>query len=237
MKIPQLDYIAHYDVILLVFLLGVVTAGIVILALQFITPVFKYIPITVLSAMVTSTVLPMINPKVPKALWDNDRLELLPYMAAFGASFYELEFGIIVGTAVSFCVMMNKIMNPKLAIQELSAKIVVLKVNGPLWFPCSETICKELQKVLENSKSLNRSSPDNLEIQIDCLKSNDIDLSFAGNLKQKVVELEANGFKVVFINVANMKMKKMLKNIGIAVEDCVDFDSVECQKLIFETSV
>ena len=213
------------------------TAGIVILALQFITPVFKYIPITVLSAMVTATVIPMINPKVPKALWDNDRVELFPYMAAFGASFYELEFGIIVGTAVSLCVMLNKIMSPKLTIQELNAKIVVLKVNGPMWFPSSETFSKELQKILENTKSLNRSGPDNMEIQIDCLKSNDIDLGFAGNLKQKIVELEANGFKVVFINVANMKMKKMLKNIGMVVEDCVDVDSVECQKLIFETPV
>jgi len=216
---------------------GIVTAGIVILALQFITPVFKYIPITVLSAMVTATVIPMINPKVPKALWDNDRVELFPYMAAFGASFYELEFGIIVGTAVSLCVMLNKIMSPKLTIQELNAKIVVLKVNGPMWFPSSETFSKELQKILENTKSLNRSGPDNMEIQIDCLKSNDIDLGFAGNLKQKIVELEANGFKVVFINVANMKMKKMLKNIGMVVEDCVDVDSVECQKLIFETPV
>ena len=212
-------------------------ACLVILALQFITSVFQYIPITILSAMVIASVLPMIDFNLPRSLWDRDRLELLPYLATFGATFYQMEFGIIVGTSVSLCVLMYKIMYPEIAVQKLDDTVARLQVNGPMLFPCSEIVTQELQKLSESAKSCEGGNFECMEIQIDCAKSNGMDLTFAVKLKQKIVELEGNGLQVTLINVECLKMKNILRKNGIVVDDSVNFEADECQNLIFETSV
>ena len=187
--------------------------------------------------MVISSVLPMIDLKLPKILWDRDRVELLPYLAAFGASFYEMEFGIIIGTAVSLCVLMFKITKPEITVKHISTSITRLQVNGPMWFSSSDTVTTELQRLLNRAKSKDISSCECLEVQLDCSKSNDIDLTFAVKLKQKILELETSGLKVTLINVDSQKMNDILRKNGIVVGDCEHFGFDECKRLIHETSV
>ena len=187
--------------------------------------------------MVIASVLPMVDFNLPRALWDRNRVELLPYLATFGATFYQMEFGIIVGTLVSLCVLMYKMMHPEIAVQELTETVARLQVNGPMLFPCAETVTHELQKLCESATSREKGNFECMEVQIDCSKSNGIDLTFAVKLKQKILELEMNGLKVTLINVGCLKMKNILRKNGIIVEDNVNFDLDERQNLIFETSV
>ena len=217
--------------------LGLFAAIVVILALQFITPVFQYIPVAALAAMVTASVLSMLDFKLPKELWARDRVELLPYLASFCASFYQMELGIIIGAGVSLCILMYKIMNPRLLVDEIGPETARLHVKGPLWFPSSEIISGKLQNILASWQSRNRANFDCFEIQIDCSNATDIDYTFALKLQQKIVELEANGVKVVLINVTSLKMKNILKKNEILFEEAGKSEAGEMQKLVFETSV
>ena len=48
---------------------GVVTGGVIILALAFLTPLFKYVPKSALSAVIISAVIQMVDYEVPRKFW------------------------------------------------------------------------------------------------------------------------------------------------------------------------
>lgn len=216
---------------------GVVAATLVLLALQFITSFFKYIPVTSLAAMVIASVVTMIDISMPRKLWKTDRLELLPYLASFAAAFYEMEFGIIVGTIVSFGVLMFKVMVPTLLTEDINPKVVHLAVNGPLWFPSADDLIEKLQSLSERWKHLQRTDFECFEIRLDFSKANALDFTVLVKLEQKILELAKNGVKVVFVEVNEVNMRNRLMEIGFLVEDAAPCKSEELQTLCFESSV
>ncbi|KAL3214510.1 hypothetical protein MRX96_034876 [Rhipicephalus microplus] len=77
---------------------GVFTGAIVIMALVFMAPYFKYIPKASLSAIIITAVIFMVHYQDVPAMWRTNRLDLLPFAATFIVSFVlGLEYGIIVG--------------------------------------------------------------------------------------------------------------------------------------------
>ena len=74
---------------------GVFTGIVVILALSFLTPWFRFIPKATLSAMVIAAVIPLFEYKMVGRLWHTKRIDLIPMAVAFFFCFYETEVGIL----------------------------------------------------------------------------------------------------------------------------------------------
>ncbi|KAG7460205.1 hypothetical protein MATL_G00218640 [Megalops atlanticus] len=81
---------------------GVVTGVIVLLSLAFLMPLFGYVPKAALAAVIISSVAPLVDLNVAQEIWNDKGLkELLPFVVTFLASFWEVQYGIVAGVAVS----------------------------------------------------------------------------------------------------------------------------------------
>ncbi|XP_065054787.1 sodium-independent sulfate anion transporter-like [Rhopilema esculentum] len=218
---------------------GVFSALIVIMALQFITPVFQYIPITILAAMVIASVLSMVDLKMPQELWKTKKIELLPYMASFCACFYELEAGILAGTLMSLCYLLYKQMRPNVLIEQVEAAVSVLRVQGDLQFPSTEDLIGKLISLHKPKNGTQKKSFEQMEIRIDFSNVFGIDHTVASALKKAIHELRRHGVKVTMVNVTDPRVKNILTKTGLTLLESGkrDIDSESKDFRCYETNV
>eukprot|EP00112_Aurelia_sp_Birch-Aquarium-sp1_P013596 Seg2889.4 transcript_id=Seg2889.4/GoldUCD/mRNA.D3Y31 product="Sodium-independent sulfate anion transporter" protein_id=Seg2889.4/GoldUCD/D3Y31 len=219
----------------------VISGLIVIMALQFITPVFQFIPMTVLAAMVIASVLTMIEFKMPKVLWDTKRIDLLPYTASFIGCFYELEVGILCGSAVSVCFILFRALRPRVHCKDISPGVKSLEINGGLWFPGAERIAEKLQNLSAAHKADKNTENETLEILIDCKHVYEIDFTVARILKDSFIELKQDGIFVKFCNVESENVRCILEKSGlmdlVRDQEINENENEERQQLRYETAL
>ncbi|XP_047738704.1 sodium-independent sulfate anion transporter [Hyalella azteca] len=86
---------------------GLTTGLLVILALLFLTPAFKYIPKASLSAVIICAVIFMIEYHDVLPIWRTYKLDQVPLWTTFLLCvFWALEWGILVGALVNICVLL-----------------------------------------------------------------------------------------------------------------------------------
>jgi len=74
-----------------------VMSVIVLLTLLFITPLFKYTPNAILSSIIISAVLGLIDYKAAYRIWKVDKLDFLACLGAFlGVVFSSVEHGLLI---------------------------------------------------------------------------------------------------------------------------------------------
>ncbi|XP_013414950.1 sodium-independent sulfate anion transporter [Lingula anatina] len=94
---------------------GVVTATIVVLALAFLTPYFYYIPDAALATVIICAVVDMIEVHILIELWRVKKIDLLPLVATFVfALAIGVEYGLLIGSAISLCLLMYPMIRPRL---------------------------------------------------------------------------------------------------------------------------
>ena len=214
---------------------------IVIMALQFITPVFQFIPMTALAAMVIASVLTMIEFKMPKVLWDTNRIDLLPYTASFIGCFYELEVGILCGSAVSICFILFRALRPRMHCKDIAPGVKSLQIHGGLWFSGAERIAEKLQQISSTNKAVENTENGTLEIIIDFKSVYEIDFTVARILKETFVELKQDGIFVKFCNVESEHVRLIFEKSGlmdlVRDQEINENENEERQQLCFETAI
>lgn len=97
--------------------LALIIAGTVVsLVLLFLTPVFYYLPSTVLAAIVIVGVMSLLDINEVKSLWYTDRVDFAMLMVAFvGTLILGVEWGIILGVLLSLAVLIYKTSIPHMA--------------------------------------------------------------------------------------------------------------------------
>ncbi|KAG8332500.1 hypothetical protein J6590_020005 [Homalodisca vitripennis] len=86
---------------------GVVTSGVVVLALEYITPYFHYIPRTTLAAVVMCAVLFMVEVNLLRPMWATNKRDVVPAMGTFLACLaLGVELGLGVGVLVDLCFLL-----------------------------------------------------------------------------------------------------------------------------------
>ncbi|XP_021952022.1 sodium-independent sulfate anion transporter isoform X2 [Folsomia candida] len=94
---------------------GLWTGILVLLSLSFLTPTFYYIPKASLAAVIISAVIPMIEVKALRVMWIINRMDFLSCLATFVASLLlGMEYGIMLGVALSLGVLLLKSLKPGL---------------------------------------------------------------------------------------------------------------------------
>ncbi|MEL6193518.1 MAG: SulP family inorganic anion transporter, partial [Bacteroidota bacterium] len=98
-------------------LASIITAGIIILTLLFLTPIFYFLPKTVLAAIIMSAVLGLVNIKVAKHLWKTDKKEFALFLfTAVSTLALGIKEGILLGVVLSLLMVIYRISYPHIAI-------------------------------------------------------------------------------------------------------------------------
>ncbi len=90
-----------------------ISAALVVLTLLFLTPVFYFLPKTVLAAIIIVAVFRLVNIKEARYLWRANNLDFWLLLATFCATlFFGIEYGILIGVSLSLVVLIFRTSRP-----------------------------------------------------------------------------------------------------------------------------
>ncbi|EGD83704.1 hypothetical protein PTSG_11459 [Salpingoeca rosetta] len=191
---------------------GIVTGAIVILALQFLTSLFEYIPQAALASIIISSVVTMIDFKVVLSIFRVSKPDLLPYaISFFGTLFLGIEDGVGIAVGVNVLYLLyisarpgNTLLSQRQGrfeaskfsdalVKRMPGGIMVLQLGGSLMFPAVEHIKDMLVELRRES-----SCP---AVIVDFSKVSFIDYTGAHGLQDVLRELESEHVRLLFCSV------------------------------------
>ena len=153
----------------------------VMIATQFLTRWFKYIPKACLGAIIISSLLMMIDYKIVKSLWKIKKIDIIPFVITFLGCFYSLDYGLLFGIGSSLVMLLYPIVIPNLK-KELK-EITVLRIKDNLSYVSIEHVISKIEVVL-----CQPNPP--IVVILDMIGVNDMDYSVIIELRQLVQRME-----------------------------------------------
>ncbi|XP_052202822.1 sulfate transporter 1.3-like [Diospyros lotus] len=96
---------------------NIIMSCVVFLTLEFITPLFKYTPNAILSSIIISAVIGLIDVEAAILIWKIDKLDFIACMGAFfGVVFASVEIGLLIAVSISFAKVLLQVTRPRTAI-------------------------------------------------------------------------------------------------------------------------
>ncbi|KAK1289360.1 Sulfate transporter 1.2 [Acorus calamus] len=96
---------------------NIVMSLVVLLTLLVITPLFKYTPNAILSAIIINAVIGLIDYNAAILIWKIDKFDFIACMGAFpGVVFYSVEIGLLIAVSISFAKILLQVTRPRTAI-------------------------------------------------------------------------------------------------------------------------
>ncbi|XP_055947438.1 sodium-independent sulfate anion transporter-like isoform X1 [Argiope bruennichi] len=194
---------------------GVVTGSLVLLALGFMSPYFRFIPKASLSALIFISVLNMVHYEDVIIMWRTNKLDLLPFGATFILSFIlGLEYGIMIGIAISLGLLLLQASKPKFLIEErqtyLGCRYLYVKPDRTVLFPSAEKLQTRILK----------SVPDQSDKSVCCVlidgeHATTADYTMSLNMKSLTNSLKNENVKVIFVHL-KPDVQNSLKGSGLA---------------------
>lgn len=203
---------------------GLVTSSIVLLSLAFLMPAFYYIPKASLAAVIICAVAPMADYTVVKKMWKIHKLDLLPFGVTFLVCFWEVQYGIIAGVAMSGALLLYHTARPK--IKMFDHDTLVLELSSGLSFPATEYLSHFM-----HDKALQASSP--RSVVLDCHHVSVIDYTVVNEIADLLRQFKAQGVRLVFARLEPSVLKVLLAADldGLRHKDSVEEALQEAQNL------
>ncbi|KAI3760117.1 hypothetical protein L1987_50507 [Smallanthus sonchifolius] len=217
---------------------NIVMAIAVMITLLFLTPLFHYTPLVVLSSIIISAMLGLINYEEAIHLWNLDKFDFVVCMSAyFGVVFGSVEIGLVIAVALSLLRVLMFVSRPKtMALghipdstiyrsidQYQNAKsvpgILILQIDAPIYFTNSSYLRERISRwVDEEEDRLKCSEENSLQYVILALSAvGNIDTSGITMLGEVKKLMERRGLKLVLANPGGEVIKKMNKGKLIEV--------------------
>ncbi|KAL0392313.1 UNVERIFIED_CONTAM: Sulfate transporter 1.3 [Sesamum radiatum] len=96
---------------------NIVMSIVVFLTLQFITPLFEYTPNAILSSIIISAVIGLIDYDAAILIWKIDKFDFIACMGAFlGVVFASVEIGLLIAVSISFAKLLLQVTRPRTAL-------------------------------------------------------------------------------------------------------------------------
>ncbi|CAA6664443.1 unnamed protein product [Spirodela intermedia] len=90
---------------------------VVLLTLEVITPLFKYTPNAILSSIIISAVIGLIDIDAALLIWKIDKLDFMACLGAFfGVVFVSVEIGLLIAVIISFAKILLQVTRPRTAV-------------------------------------------------------------------------------------------------------------------------
>uniref|UniRef100_A0A8C4ZL47 Solute carrier family 26 member 11 n=1 Tax=Gadus morhua TaxID=8049 RepID=A0A8C4ZL47_GADMO len=115
---------------------GIMNSAVVMLSLAFLMPAFCYIPKASLAAVIICAVAPMVDYGVVVELWRVRKRDLLPFSLTFLLSFWEVQYGLLGGVALSGAMLLHHAARPPLKVTDHG--VLLVELGSGLSFPASE---------------------------------------------------------------------------------------------------
>ncbi|KAK1441625.1 hypothetical protein QVD17_07667 [Tagetes erecta] len=96
---------------------NIVMSIVVLLTVKFLTPLFKYTPNAILSSIIISAVIGLIDIDAAILIWKVDKFDFVACMGAFlGVVFKSVETGLLIAVVISFAKILLQVTRPRTAI-------------------------------------------------------------------------------------------------------------------------
>ena len=164
------------------FNLGIFTGVVVILAIQFLTQTFQYVPKACLGAVIISALVLMVDYKAVRSIWRVKKIDIVPLSLTFFGSFYAIDVGLLMGIVSSLIIVLYPIAVPKLKVD--IREITILQVKDDLTYAGIEPLTNKIEDIV-----IHPNPP--IVIILDLIGVNDIDYSAAMELHELVKLMES----------------------------------------------
>ncbi|XP_075974014.1 epidermal stripes and patches isoform X1 [Anticarsia gemmatalis] len=176
---------------------GLYTGVMVILALQFFTQYFEYIPKAALAAVIVSAILFMVEYNVIKPMWRAKKLDLIPGVGTFLLCLtLPIELGILTGVIVNIIFILYHAARPKLSVEMLKTEhgveYLMITPDRCLMFPSVDYVRRLVTKFAASSS---------VPVVIECTHIYSADYTAAKSIEQLTSDFHARRQPLYFYNV------------------------------------
>ncbi|PRO66092.1 SulP family inorganic anion transporter [Alkalicoccus urumqiensis] len=195
---------------------SIVTAVGVIITLLFFTPLFYYLPQTVLAAIILAAVAGLINFRVLRKTFAVKPSDGVVWIVTFVSTLtIGMQWGLLVGVGVSLCILLNRISHPHIVELGWDAKnrryvdvnrfdhavrvpqFILLRIDARLHFSNVEYVEKQIESLIhEKDKESSR-----YHIVVDMGGVNDIDTMGITSMERMLHRYDDGDLTLRFVNV------------------------------------
>nr|CAB3502936.1 unnamed protein product [Digitaria exilis] len=209
---------------------NVIMSVAVMITLLFLTPLFHYTPLVVLSAIIVSAMLGLIDYQGAIHLWRVDKVDFCVCMGAYlGVVFGCVEVGLIVAVTISILRVLLFVARPRTTVlgnipnsmiyrrmdQYTTAQtvpgVLVLRVDAPIYFANAGYLRERISRWIDDEEERTKGKGE-MAVQyvvLDMGAVGSIDTSGTSMLDELKKTLERRGIQIVLANPGSEIMKKL----------------------------
>ncbi|CAD6210018.1 unnamed protein product [Miscanthus lutarioriparius] len=209
---------------------NVVMSTVVMLTLLLITPLFKYTPNAILSSIIISAVLGLIDYESAYLIWKVDKLDFLACMGAFfGVIFSSVEYGLLIAVSISLAKILLQVTRPRTVLlgnlprttiyrnveQYPDAtkvpEVLIVRVDSAIYFTNSNYVKERILRWLrdEEEQQQDQKLPKTEFLIVDLSPVIDIDTSGIHALEELLKVLEKRKIQLVLANPGPAVIQKL----------------------------
>ncbi|GJN30357.1 hypothetical protein PR202_gb18654 [Eleusine coracana subsp. coracana] len=209
---------------------NVIMSVAVMITLLFLTPLFYYTPLVVLSAIIMSAMLGLIDYPAAVHLWQVDKVDFCVCIGAYlGVVFGSVEIGLVVAVSISILRVMLFIARPRTTVlgnipnsmiyrrmdQYATAQtvpgVLVLRVDAPIYFANASYLRERISRWIDDEEERTQGKGETpvQYVVLDMGAVGSIDTSGTSMLDELKKSLERRGLQIVLANPGSEVMKKL----------------------------
>ncbi|KAK4407169.1 Sulfate transporter 3.1 [Sesamum angolense] len=212
---------------------NIVMALSVMITLLFLTPLFHYTPLVVLSAIIIAAMLGIIDYEAAIHLWHVDKFDFLVCMSAYiGVVFANIEIGLVMAIGLSVLRVLLFVARPRTLVlgnipdskvyrsvdQYQNANnvpgILILEIDAPIYFANTNYLRERISRWIDDEEDKLKSSGEMVGLQyviLDLTAVANIDTSGISMLDEVKKIIDRRGLKLALANPGGEVMKKLNK--------------------------
>ncbi len=206
---------------------SLVAAGILVLTLLFLTPLFYYLPLCVLGIIILLAVRSVLDVKEQARFFHINPTDFfLSVIAIFGVIMLNILAGLVIAVIISIVLLMLRSSKPEVAIlgrlegrrgwyskqrnpDVIEEKgLLILRPEGSLYFVNIDMVLDEIRYLLSWNI-------DAKVVLLDLSLSSSMDVTASDGLKRLAIEIQKNGLQLWFVGVLG-PVKTVFDNAGIS---------------------
>ncbi|KAL8523031.1 hypothetical protein ACS0TY_013124 [Phlomoides rotata] len=212
---------------------NIVMAFAVMITLLFLTPLFHYTPLVVLSSIIIAAMLGLIDYEAAIHLYKVDKFDFLVCMSAYiGVVFANIEVGLVLAIGLSIMRILLFVARPKtLVLGNIPESkvyrsvdhyqnannvpgVLILEIDSPIYFANSNYLRERISRWIDDEEDkLKLTGETSLQyVVLDMTAVGNIDTSGISMLDEVKKIIDRRGLKLVMVNPGAEVMKKMNKS-------------------------
>ncbi|KAJ0987375.1 hypothetical protein J5N97_005731 [Dioscorea zingiberensis] len=209
---------------------NIVMSAVIFLTLEFILPLFKYTPNAILSAIIISAVIGLIDYKSAIHMWKVDKMDFLACIGAFfGVIFISVEIGLLIAVVISFLKILLQITRPRIALLGTLPRtsiyrdidqypdatrvpgLLILRVDSAIYFSNSNYVKERILRWLRDEELQKLNNAPKMKIDFLIIEMSpviDIDTSGIHALDELYNNLRKQEIQLILVNPGPIVMEK-----------------------------